>query len=168
MDMKHALKVYMRLFCLLCLSACTSIDSDTFDPATGEELIRMLAEHYGANNVYTNDYDVIHASFPENHLSILDLIDEIGEPSLVYIPRAFSSTVKCAGAFVRYPAIGLHAYLYPESGSVGISQTQHIARITSEEPGDWTITDHWIVEWQGFADYCDLAGQDESQSLPIS
>lgn len=99
---------------------------------------------------------------PAENVAISEVTEWIGEPELVYVARAFSSEIRCAGSFVTYPHLGVIISLVPENDAIGISPTQFVSGITlvrSENMQDWMITDHWVVAWQGYIDYCAITGQ---------
>ena len=95
-------------------------------------------------------------------VAMSEVSEWIGEPDLVYVVRAFSSEARCAGSFVTYSDPGVMVDLYPENHTIGISPTQFVAGISLVPPEtleNWTITDTWVIEWQGYTDYCAIAGQ---------
>ena len=103
-------------------------------------------------------YDIT-IGFSNNQLTVAELISRIGEPSFVWVAVAFSSESRCAGVIIAYPYVGVFAILFPEGDSVGIHPAQSIQGVTLlplDEAEDWTSTDHWLLEWQGYGDYCEL------------
>lgn len=117
---------------------------------------------YHVGSVSFNDQDSIDdisIVIDEGQLTVAEMIAQIGEPSFVWVARAFSSESLCAGSWVTYPTLGILAGTYPEAGSVGISSTQSIARLTFmtvNQAQTWEITDHMKFTWQGYQDYCTL------------
>lgn len=90
-------------------------------------------------------------------VDMVQIVEWIGEPDSVYIARAFSSEVRCAGSFVAYSNLGIELFLYPEHDMIGISPTQFVQSIRLMQPenvGKWTDT--WEIKWQGYTDYCAL------------
>ncbi len=146
------------------------------DTITQNEAKILLQQIYGTDNVsfddnriewrssagignlqFNNEQIIIDASFTlrEKQLGLSDLIKQIGEPSLVYIVRAFSENYPCAGSAVLYPPHNIEVILYQENASIGILPNQFIQRLTFAYE-NLVPTDTWVVEWQGFLDYCDL------------
>jgi len=102
-------------------------------------------------------------------VDMVQIVEWIGEPDSVYIARAFSSEVRCAGSFVAYSNLGIELFLYPEHDMIGISPTQFVQSMIGISPtqfvqsirlmqrenvGKWTDT--WEIKWQGYTDYCAL------------
>jgi hypothetical protein len=106
--------------------------------------------------------DELTVTFLKNHLTVGEIITQFGEPSLVYVIRAFSSEVPCAGSIISYPQIGVNAYLYPVGASVGVQANQSIYSLTLlplELAKNWSITDSIVAKWQGFKKYCAIVTQ---------
>lgn len=102
----------------------------------------------------------VSVGFAKDQLTVAQLIAQMGEPSFVWVTRAISSKVKCAGALLTFPNVGINAGFYPEADFVGVRSTQsisHISVLTLEQARTWSITDHYKVRWQGYGDYCAIA-----------
>jgi hypothetical protein len=103
--------------------------------------------------------DEIHINLLERTLSVAELVDQIGEPSFVYVNRAFPSETYCAGALILYPSKGVIAWLYPVGDFTGINPTQSIESLDLLSPelaNNWSITDSVKLDWQGYLDYCNF------------
>ncbi|MEQ9030639.1 MAG: hypothetical protein RLP44_18140 [Aggregatilineales bacterium] len=92
------------------------------------------------------------------NFSVADLVEEIGEPSEVYVTRAWSSEVNCAGAFLFYLEEGIRAFITPQDEFVGVSEDQRvrIELLTREVARNHYMTDTVNVEWRGYMDYCEF------------
>lgn len=139
----------------------------------------ILEARYGADNLESNQgyymgwsngflrtsadgiVGDIRTHFAENELTVLALNDKIGEPSSVWVSRALSSEYLCSGTTILYEKRGIIAWLYPDGESIGVNQTQSVYSLefmTLEMAENWSITDHWKLDWQGYTDYCALVG----------
>jgi hypothetical protein len=105
--------------------------------------------------------NIIVVNLLEHQLTIAELIDWIGDPSFVYLDRTTSHEVLCTSLLLSYPNKGINVSLYTDSGSsIEINPAQSVDSLiflTSEVAANSTYTDHYVLEWQGYADYCDLA-----------
>ena len=161
----------------LCIDEDCSIGIFT-STATRDEAKILLEERYGPDSVnidnetiewhtssgsgylqISEENEVTEARFTlqEEHLRMENLINQLGEPSLVHVTAAFSPGYLCAGSRVLYSKYHISSVLYPENGTVGIVPNQFIYDFWYYEGLEDIIpTDTWVVEWQGFLDYCEL------------
>jgi hypothetical protein len=114
-----------------------------------------------ADNIYWNEYrPELSATFSKGQFTVSDLIELLGEPPQVYIVQAFSSETNCAVLYIDYPSKGIMVDLYSEGDLVGVNSGQSISRVmllTAEVSQGLHLytTDTYVLEWQGFIDYCD-------------
>jgi hypothetical protein len=117
---------------------------------------------YRGGSLHFLDQDTINTisiGIAEGELTVAELIAQLGEPSFIWVVRAFSSEALCAGSDITYPTLGIHATTRPEAGSVGITPTQTIQGLlfmTPDMAQNLTVTDTVKIEWQGYQDYCGL------------
>lgn len=106
-------------------------------------------------------YDIKISGFAQP-MTVSELIEEIGQPSHVWVARAFSSEYLCAGAMIMFSDAGILVspdYRDNTGDSINIKPNQFVYGITFmtvEAAENWSITDTWKLDWQGYADYCSL------------
>ncbi len=104
-----------------------------------------------SNNVVDNV-----VAFPNNSLAVKDIIAEIGSPDSVGLVIS-GPVVKCAGASLLYPQMGLMVNLSLFDKSVGVAETQVANGFDFYPPwtsGNYPKTDTAVIPWSGYHEYC--------------
>jgi hypothetical protein len=92
-------------------------------------------------------------------LTVDDLNQQIGLPSIVFVVLSDSPDTKCTGAILSYPDKGIEAELHSDSHFVGVKSTQSITTVTIMTPEKAASTLHYnthLFDWDGYKDYCEL------------
>ncbi|MBX3063031.1 MAG: hypothetical protein KF726_08645 [Anaerolineae bacterium] len=96
-------------------------------------------------------------------LTVADLIAQYGAPSSVYVG---TFTALCVGAELAFPNLGILAWLSPLEKSIGVQADQffHMLIFSSlEDVEGWAKYDTLVLDWQGYADYCQLAEAEQAK-----
>ena len=137
-----------------------SFTSTTIEWVTGR------TDTYSEGRLWFNDsgfLTLIQIFFPENILTIENMLVEFGEPDYVGGSESFSSDVPCIGiSEISFSDIGIRAELYVSADYISPLQSVQLLTIYSTSFfRDLTQVPSFGIEleWQGYIDYCSILNE---------
>ncbi len=147
---------------------------------SGVEAQEILIAHYGMENVTGDQYfldwvsstgrikggnislsneNIVHDItiwVVESTITVEQIIEEIGEPSLVYIADTteYPGEILCGGVTLIYPHSRTEAFVRNSNEAAGVYQELYISGFELSFNELFLPTDTFKVEWDGYKDYC--------------
>ena len=144
---------------------------------TSDEVARLLAFRYGAENFSMTETGMnwhpelastavlftengtsneLFVHFPDDQITIEQIISRLGNPDSVTIRRRGSSV--CDRAFVLFYDEGLIVWLIQRTAIVGVYPEQVVEVLQMAQPEQIASLplESEPIEWQGYVDYCEL------------
>lgn len=102
-----------------------------------------------------NTVQDVSLQFKDGRLKVETLIGIIDKPE--FIRKWIASESGCAGVSLVYIELGIEAWLYPGSQSIGVEKNQFVQSMRLSTP-EWLsnlrVYDASLSQWLGYSDYC--------------